>query len=124
MNDKNIDGTRDPRVRSFVFLVRIVWQTAGEQKDDGWPMRCETQGAELLLAPKRGQVCERPFGSSSAKLSCMRFRRCGRCCRYCGNRRQGGGITIVARPRQTAKLKTTIALENTASCLQRFGHSR
>ena len=64
MNGKIMDGIRDPRVRSFVSPVRIVWQTAGEQKDDGWPMRCETQGAELLLAPKRGQVCEGPFGSS------------------------------------------------------------
>ena len=64
MNGKTMDGIRDPRVRSFVSPVRIVWQTAGEQKDDGWPMRCETQGAELLLAPKRGQICEGPFGSS------------------------------------------------------------
>ena len=58
------DDVRDPRVRSFVYPVRIVWQTTGEQKDDGWPMRCETQKAELLLKRKRGQVCEGPFGSS------------------------------------------------------------
>ncbi len=60
-----MNDIRDPRIRSFVYPVRIVWQTTGEQKDDGWPMRCETQGAESLLARKRGQVCEGPFGSSS-----------------------------------------------------------
>ena len=59
-----MNDIRDPRIRSFVYPVRIVWQTKGEQKDDGWPMRCETQGAESLLARKRGQVCEGPFGSS------------------------------------------------------------
>ena len=59
-----MNDIRDPRIRSFVYPVRIVWQTTGEQKDDGWPMRCETQGAESLLARKRGQVCEGPFGSS------------------------------------------------------------
>ena len=58
------DDVRDPRVRSFVYPVRIVWQTTGEQKDDGWPMRCETQKTELLLKRKQGQVCEGPFGSS------------------------------------------------------------
>ena len=58
------DDIRDPRVRSFVYPVRIVWQTTGEQKDDGWPMRCEAQKTELLLERKRGQVCEGPFGSS------------------------------------------------------------
>ena len=58
------DDVRDPRVRSFVYPVRIVWQTTCEQKDDGWPMRCETQKTELLLKHKRGQVCEGPFGSS------------------------------------------------------------
>ena len=64
MNVKNIDCTRDPRVRSFVFPVRIVWQTTGEQRGDGRSMRCEAQKTELLLGRKRGQVCEGPFGSS------------------------------------------------------------
>ena len=57
-------GVADPRVRSFVWPVRVVWQTVGEQKDDGWPMRCEALETERLLAPKHGQVCEGPFGSS------------------------------------------------------------
>ena len=64
MNKMQTNDVRDPRVRSFVYPVRIVWQTTCKQKDDGWPMRCEAQKTELLLKPKRGQVCEGPFGSS------------------------------------------------------------
>lgn len=64
MNQMKSDAIRDPRIRSYVYPIRIVWQTDGEAKDDGWPMRCEAQGMELLLAPKHGQVCEGAFGSS------------------------------------------------------------
>ena len=57
-------GVPDPRQRTYLYPVRVVWQTPGAEFDDGWPQRREAQQTDLLLAPKFGQVCEGPFGSS------------------------------------------------------------
>ena len=57
-------GIPDPRQRTYLYPVRVVWQTPGAEFDDGWPQRREAQQTDLLLAPKFGQVCEGPFGSS------------------------------------------------------------
>lgn len=58
------DEVRDPRVRTFVYPTRIVWQSRAEKRDDGWAARCEVVLAERLLERKHGQVCEGRFGTS------------------------------------------------------------
>ncbi len=57
-------GVPDPRQRTYLYPVRVVWQTPDAEFDDGWPQRREAQQTDLLLASKFGQVCEGPFGSS------------------------------------------------------------
>lgn len=65
LNGGNEDGgRRDPRVRTFVYPKRIVWQTSAKKASDGWPARCAAEKTELLLKRKFGQVCEGAFGSA------------------------------------------------------------
>ena len=59
------EDVRDPRVRTFVYPTRIVWQTSGQKFDDGWPRRAESEKMEKLLERKFGQVCEGMFASKS-----------------------------------------------------------
>lgn len=57
--------TPDPRQRTYVDPVRIVWQSDEKKQDDGWPMRGQVKEAARLLESKRGQVCEGAFGTAS-----------------------------------------------------------
>lgn len=52
----------DPRVRTYVYPKRIVWNTHSEKHEDGWKARCEVEKPDLLLERKFGQVCEGRFG--------------------------------------------------------------
>ena len=54
----------DSRVRTFVYPKKVVWHSAAQKADDGWPARCDAEKTELLLGRKLGQVCEGPFGTS------------------------------------------------------------
>ena len=52
----------------------------------------------LIEIKRRKEIGRDVIGEIEEKVSCMRFWRCGGCCRCCRNRRQCGGITIAARP--------------------------
>lgn len=52
---------RDPRVRTFVDPMRIVWETGCRSEQDGWGERARSEGVAKLLGPKRGQVNETAF---------------------------------------------------------------
>ena len=55
----------DPRVRTFVYPKRIVWQTEVGKSDGGWSKRAAAEKMEKLLERKFGQVCEGEFGKAS-----------------------------------------------------------
>jgi len=52
----------DPRVRTFIEPVRVVWTTTASGEYDG---RARIRGAETLLEPKKGQVPEKGWRDKS-----------------------------------------------------------
>ena len=57
--------TPDPRVRTYVDPVRLVWQVATNAPGGARRVRARVENADRLLTPKRGQVCEGLFGKAS-----------------------------------------------------------
>ena len=118
-----IADVADSRVRSFVYPVRVVWQTAGEKKDDGWPMRCEALGTELLLERKRGQVCEGPFGSSCGTRLVSRGEPAGMLLDF--GRELHGGLSLGMSPSTTpgARLRLRFG-ESVSEAMSDIGDGR
>jgi len=52
--------TADPRVRTFIDPVRIVWKS----QSTGFGDRCKVTGEEKLVTPKRGQIPEVQWGQA------------------------------------------------------------
>lgn len=60
--------TCDPRVRTYVWPTRLVWQSEPEK---GFGARFEVRNAKALLVPKRGQTPESGWGKELGEGQCV-----------------------------------------------------
>ena len=69
VSEGNVRETPDPRVRTYVWPTRIVWQSVPEK---GFGERFRVLDSESLLAPKQGQVPESGWGGSeNGRAQCV-----------------------------------------------------
>ena len=116
-------GVPDPRQRTYLYPMRVVWQTPGAEFDDGWPQRREAQQTDLLLAPKFGQVCEGPFGSSCGTRLVNRGEPAGVLLDF--GRELHGGLSLGMSPSTTPGTRLRLRLgESVSEAMSDIGDGR